>query len=55
MAWKKSSSDQGGQMGFKEIVVPVISGIILLGFASFIVMTSSTFGFASTAASQFGM
>ncbi|OIR06017.1 hypothetical protein GALL_118140 [mine drainage metagenome] len=55
MNWKKSSSEQGGhQMGFKEIVVPVIAGIILLGFSSFIAMTSSTFGFVSTTASNLG-
>jgi hypothetical protein len=55
MNWKKSSEQGSNQMGFKEIVVPVISGIILLGFSSFIAMTSSTFGFVSTTASQFGM
>jgi hypothetical protein len=49
MNWKKSSSEQGGhQMGFKEIVVPIIAGVCLLGFSAFIMLTSSTFGLTSS-------
>ena len=55
MNWKKSSSEHGGnQMGFKEIVVPILAGVVLLGFSSFIMMTSSTFGFASSTVSNLG-
>lgn len=49
MNWKKSSSEQGGhQMGFKEIIIPILSGVCLLGFSAFIIMTSQTFGLSST-------
>lgn len=55
MNWKKSSNEQGGhQVGFKEIVVPIISGVFLLGFSMFIIMTSQTFGLASTTVNTLG-
>lgn len=48
MNWKKSSGEQGRQMESKEIITPIIAGIILLSISGFIMMTSSTFGLASS-------
>jgi len=48
MNWKKSSNEHGGgQIEFKSVVIPIITGIILVAFTGFVAMTSSTFGFAS--------
>lgn len=46
MNWKKSSRDDSGgaNIGFKQIIIPIISGVILASFAGFVVMTSQTFG-----------
>ncbi len=55
MNWKKSSNEQGGgQIGFKEIIVPIIAGVCLLGFSFFIVMTSQTFGLSSSTSGYLG-
>jgi hypothetical protein len=52
MNWKKSTNEQGGgQIEMKSIVVPIITGAILVAFTGFIAMTSSTFGFAGTTSS----
>lgn len=48
MAWKKSSNEHGGQqVEFKSVVVPIITGVILVSFTGFLLLTSSTFGFSS--------
>lgn len=47
MAWKKSADERaGGQIGFKEVVVPIVAGVFLILLSAFIMATSSTFGFA---------
>lgn len=48
MLWKKSSSDHGQQVEFKSIAVPIVAGSCLVGFTTFVMLTSQTFGFSST-------
>lgn len=48
MAWKKSSNEHGGAgIEFKSVVIPIVAGVILVCFTTFIMLTSHTFGFAS--------
>lgn len=44
MNWKKSARDDTNNIGFKQIVIPIISGVILSSFAGFVALTSETFG-----------
>ncbi len=48
MLWKKSSSDHGQQIEFKSVAVPIVAGSCLVGFTTFVMLTSQTFGFSST-------
>lgn len=48
MMWKKSSSDHGQQVEFKSIAIPIVAGSCLVGFTTFVMLTSQTFGFSST-------
>ncbi|WP_297501242.1 DUF6750 family protein [Ferrovum sp.] len=48
MLWKKSSSDHGQQVEFKSVAVPIVAGSCLVGFTTFVMLTSQTFGFSST-------
>ncbi len=48
MLWKKSSSDHGQQVEFKSIAIPIVAGSCLVGFTTFVMLTSQTFGFSST-------
>lgn len=54
LAWKKSSNEHGGgQIEFKSVVIPIVAGVILVCFTGFILLTSTTFGFATANTAMF--
>lgn len=54
MTWKKSSNEHGGgQIEFKSVVIPIVAGVILVCFTGFILLTSTSFGFATPNTTMF--
>lgn len=44
LKWKKSAGDPNSSIEFKQIITPIISGLVLSSFSGFVAMTSETFG-----------